>query len=236
MYASTSPTVGSKKAFTLIELLVVISIIAILIAFLMPALTAARATAQSAGCLSNLRQFGIAGTSYHVDSNDILPFINGQPAGASPSNHWYFNREFTVYRLGTPPIKDDPDPEVTEAPGFQVVVCPADNDEERRDRNGHISYAGNSATGCRWFSNNEFRRFQDFPRASATSWFMDTGGPDMVNAHQHIRPNRVDGYVAYRHAGYTRANVLFLDGHAKTYPDELPHRNVNYEFWYGRNN
>ncbi len=64
-----------RHAFTLIELLVVISIIAMLIAILLPALGAAKNSAQDMQCVSNQRQFVIAMNSYAVDSTTgwLLP-------------------------------------------------------------------------------------------------------------------------------------------------------------------
>ena len=62
-----------RKAFTLIELLVVISIIALLIALLLPALQLARDEARVAVCGSNMRQLGIAFQSYAIDHDGYLP-------------------------------------------------------------------------------------------------------------------------------------------------------------------
>ena len=59
-----------KRSFTLIELLVVIAIIAILAAMLLPALQQARARAQGARCVSNLKQCGVVAQTYFDDHNN----------------------------------------------------------------------------------------------------------------------------------------------------------------------
>lgn len=56
------------RAFTLIELLVVISIIALLVAILLPALSAARQSAINAQCKSNNKQLAIAATAFATEN------------------------------------------------------------------------------------------------------------------------------------------------------------------------
>jgi len=63
---------ATPDSFTLIELLVVIAIIAILTSLLLPSLTRAKASAQSAACQSNLKQLMLGWTLYAADNEDRL--------------------------------------------------------------------------------------------------------------------------------------------------------------------
>lgn len=68
-------------AFTLIELLVVISIIALLLALLLPGLSGAREAARRVVCGSNQRQIGVATGTYVFDNKDTYFYLQPQDTG-----------------------------------------------------------------------------------------------------------------------------------------------------------
>jgi len=80
-----------RKAFTLVELLVVIGIIAVLIGILLPAMSRARAQANSIWCQSSLRQMGTAIFMYAQSNKDRLPLAywngDGDP-GKGGATDW----------------------------------------------------------------------------------------------------------------------------------------------------
>ncbi|MGE5294018.1 MAG: type II secretion system protein, partial [Solirubrobacterales bacterium] len=61
-----------RPAFTLIELLVVISIVAGLLAVLLPSIQRVRKQAKAVACQSNLRQWGVVFSMYMNDHNEQL--------------------------------------------------------------------------------------------------------------------------------------------------------------------
>ena len=78
-----------RSAFTLIELLVVIAIIAILAAFLLPALARARGKALAIKCVSNLKQLQLGWILYGNDANETM--LPNAPLSAVPEQSWCYS-------------------------------------------------------------------------------------------------------------------------------------------------
>ncbi len=80
------------RAFTLIELLVVIGVVSLLVGILVPSLAAARESARSVKCSSNLRQMGIAWAAYAGDHRDrVMPlaYWSAGDIGTGPQVFWW---------------------------------------------------------------------------------------------------------------------------------------------------
>lgn len=82
---------GSLRSFTLVELLVVIAIIGLLAGLSVPAISRARAKAESTGCVNNLRQIGTAINLFATENNGYLPYSSGPNAAGSGNSYGWDN-------------------------------------------------------------------------------------------------------------------------------------------------
>ena len=79
-----------RRAFTLVELLVVISIIALLVSLLVPALGEAEKLARTTVCANNMRQLVLGENEYAVEWNGAgTPFTIEGPAGITWADHFW---------------------------------------------------------------------------------------------------------------------------------------------------
>ena len=113
-----------KRAFTLIELLVVITIIALLLSILIPALGKARSLTKRIVCKNNLRQIGLAMRLYLGGNDDFYPSCD--PYDPLPNGFWLWMgrgwRSFVEPYLGGNIDVKNP----------SVLFCPEDQAEPEK--------------------------------------------------------------------------------------------------------
>ena len=126
-----------RLGFTLIELLVVISIIALLISILLPALGAAKDTARNIQCLSNIRQHGTMLEMYGSDNGGRMPpkeIVASDGTTTDASVYLWSGAQGTVINAGVDfrlytarerPLNDYIDAQDS-GNAVQVTVCPDD--------------------------------------------------------------------------------------------------------------
>jgi len=72
-----------NRAFTLVELLAVVAVVAILAAFLLPALASTKPQAQRLNCSNNLKQVGIAFRTWAINHNGLTPMQTSSALGGN---------------------------------------------------------------------------------------------------------------------------------------------------------
>lgn len=204
----TNRTIVRCGGFTLIELLVVTAIIAVLAALLLPTMARAKGRAVSAGCLSNLRQIGLAMSLYAEDMDGYLP----GSAHSSLSNSWIF---------GLAPYLSQVD---------RVRLCGSDKKREERLANRGTSYILNEYTstepldpfGSPIPGEASYRKLSAIRRPTDTILAFETSdrqGTGTGQDHTHSR-NWLNGWGSVlddiqpdRHGA--TANYLFADWHVQ---------------------
>lgn len=168
------------SAFTLIELLVVVSIIALLISVLLPALSGARQQTRAVKCLAQLRVLGQGLVMYSLENRDIL--VPGRLPKVDDCNWFSDIAGGTKYRptflammslrVGTPPFKD-PKACKTEIDLFgeagdrqdydePIYVCPSVS-KWTDERNGSYGYNYQFLGNSRLLDSSDVNSFKNWP-------------------------------------------------------------------------
>jgi prepilin-type N-terminal cleavage/methylation domain-containing protein len=186
-----------EKAFTLLELLIVIAIISILASLFFPALHRARQASQSASCLNNLKQWGIATHLFAMENNDFLP-KDGAPNGISTEEGWYLD---LPRALGIATYREIPwRTNATIEPGRSIWICPSN--QRRSNGNNLFHYCLNEHVNKVGAGNQV--KLSAIRRPTAVVWLFDNGKLAAVAQENNVHTN-----LHNRGAQFT-----FLDAHS----------------------
>lgn len=210
-----------SHAFTLIELLVVIAIIAILAALLLPALTKAKAQAQSLQCLSNLKQLQAGWQMYLGDNNDVFPlneyalitaFSESLP-GSWVEGCALLDQTTARIEKGTlfPHLKS-----------ARIYRCPTDTSKVMglsllATRSYAMNIHLNSRPGINGVGLNPVRKFSQFTNSSANVFvFIDESESTIEDGTFGLFPAPSQQWLNLASDRHNRsANLTFTDGHAQ---------------------
>ncbi len=223
-----------RRGFTLIELLVVISIIALLVGILLPALGAARRTAQRIKCLSNIRQVQTAHYAYITDNDGWL--INaGLPHGTVAPNSgiaWintlqaYYNDELVLRSpVDESPYWDEPSPFVPGGATYRLTSYGINTflaDVNQNGRNPLGGEAYNRLDRVRQPTHSVHLLVMAFDGEFATAdhphpeqWDAFGTGGDVV-AKIAAEQVQTDAHGGTPKTFQARSGYGYLDGHAET--------------------
>jgi prepilin-type N-terminal cleavage/methylation domain-containing protein/prepilin-type processing-associated H-X9-DG protein len=218
-----------KRGFTLIELLIVISIIALLVALLLPAMGKARQVALRVSCSSNQRQAGVGFNVYLQDHKQWLPIMFENLYWAAPIFGAMAETKQTDYVDAIMPEKMRHCPtysfrQVTGDGGYKFVwsyLFPLLSS----------SYSMNMARN-RWSSDNYFIHITGGPAKDVGNnpwgtWDPLVSFPLMADRNLYfspasitVSPHRGDGAATYISPGddfesVAGGNTLWTDGHVE---------------------